>query len=470
MLHRMKHPSDLQGGNVAWGRVRLLVFSLDDDFRFLVRSTFRKLSIRDVASTSVPADGMPLLARGADLVLLDFGAQPDQGFLMLERMRASEDKRFIDVSVLAVVPVDAPKLVRRARELGIEGVVPKPISGHELVLRVAETLTSPTRMPPPDKPAEKPRVILNKPSAAPTPEPPPPIPIPPGILDPVGRPGEAPAPTAFVPRTGHGRGGVAGIAIAPRPSAAGDGGVGGEIASQPRPSVGGLSDDDLAVMKPGGGVLVEPAASPRKPRGGESPAAKRRREAWEAELAQLGHKKKKAGEDVAVFDVAAVAAEHVKWLQSKGAEGKRANLEGMDLAGADLSKSVLANATFRGVDLSDATLAESRLDGADLRRAILSAANLCGANLGVASLRHANLTLANLDNAVLRGADLSGATLRGAKVSATDFKGAMMVSTDLRQADLRQADNLTQAQVDKSLCDMSTRLPPGVFRPKRDGE
>jgi CheY-like chemotaxis protein len=470
MLHRMKHPSELQRGSVAWGRVRLLVFSLDDDFRFLVRSTFRKLSIRDVASTSVPADGLPLLARGADLVLLDLGVQPDQGFLLLERMRASDDKRFIDVPVLAVVPVDQPKLVRRAQELGIEGMVPKPISGHELVLRVSETLTSPTRMPLPDKPAERPRVVFNKPGATPPPAPPP-IPIPLDVVvDDLPPSSAEPRPTALLPRPSHG-GGTSGVAGAFRPGVASGVGVG--VAVAPRPSAGVLGDDDLAVMTPGGGVLVETAGVAPKTSAaleGETPAARRRREMWEAELAQLGHEKKKPGGDVAVFDVTAVAAEHVLWLQTKGAEGKRANLEGMDLAGADLSNSILANATFRGVDLSDATLTASRLDGADLRRAILSAANLSGANLGVASLRHANLSLANLDNAVLRGADLSGATLRGAKVSATDFKGAMLVSTDLREADLSKAENLIQSQVDKTLCDMSTKLPPGIFRPRTDGD
>jgi uncharacterized protein YjbI with pentapeptide repeats len=141
-----------------------------------------------------------------------------------------------------------------------------------------------------------------------------------------------------------------------------------------------------------------------------------------------------------------------------------------DLAGVDLSGAILANATFREVDLSDSCLAEARLDGSDFRYATLSAANLGGANLGVAALRHAKLNLSNLEGAVLRGTDLSGASLSGARTAGADFKGAVMMGADLRDADLSRVENLTQAQVDKTICDKATKLPPGVFRPLAEGE
>ncbi|MGE5504938.1 MAG: pentapeptide repeat-containing protein [Actinomycetota bacterium] len=514
----MRHPTELHNGQVAWSKIRILVFGMDDDFRFLVRSTFRRLGIREVSSTTVPADAPTMLGRGVDIVLLDLGNQVEDGVAFLGRMRGTGNA-FDDIPVLAVAPADQKPAVERCRALGIEGMVPKPISGHELVKRVSDTLIAPKRMAPPDSLAPKPKIEMRKVDAPLLVDDAPKMPIPPAVaagLPPIvdelaaARPGTArmipspaPPPPPAPPPSPHGGslpGTGSGGSAAPAARPAGGRLGGDDIAPARRPSGGTLSADDLAgpAARPSGGKIAPediaaakvlagklglddlagtaPAKKPRakaavEPLDDDDPAAKaaaeRRRKAWEEEVAAKGHKTR-TGKDVAAFDVSAVVAEHVSWLQSQGAQGKRANLEGMDLASADLSKAVLANATLRRAELSDANMAEARLDGADLRHAVLSAANLSGANLGVASLRHANLAIANLEGAVLRGTDLSGATFRGARLEGADFKGAMLVSTDLREADLSRVDNLTQAQVDKAVCDMSTRLPPGVFRPAKD--
>ena len=72
-------------------------------------------------------------------------------------------------------------------------------------------------------------------------------------------------------------------------------------------------------------------------------------------------------------------------------------------------------ANLNGVDLSEANLNEVDLYGADLRGANLSKATLYRANLYSADLRGANLCKVNFYRADLGGADLSGADLRGAK-------------------------------------------------------
>ena len=86
---------------------------------------------------------------------------------------------------------------------------------------------------------------------------------------------------------------------------------------------------------------------------------------------------------------------HRKWLNN-GDGGKRADLRGANLRGADL-----CYANLRGADLRGANLCDANLRGADLR----------GANLRGADLRGANLCDANLRGADLRGADLRGADL-----------------------------------------------------------
>ena len=511
----MRHPTVTQSvEGTDWKKVRVLVFGLDDQFRFLARQTFRKLNVREVASFDQPGDLGRLLAQGFDILLIDFAAKSDQGLRVLEAIRQPPGNPNEALPVLAVAPSTLKDVLDRAKALGIEGVVPKPISGHELGHRVGETLANPQRMAPPaslaappkrnfikeadplpeigggeanERPAaagaapvrgipevaalmarleartgvaaslSDPRPSRNGPAAALTGAPPAPSPAPNPVVKaaPAVAPIPVPTPAPCRPSVG---GGGAGFASA------------SDDAPARRISGGKLSDEDLAPARKVSDGPIEVAGLRPDP---DAEAAKRRaakrRKDWEEAMAQTGHAARK-GRDVAALDVSAVVAEHGKWLQTKGAEGKRATFTGMDLAGVDLAGAILANATFREVDLSDSCLAEARLDGSDFRYATLSAANLGGANLGVAALRHAKLNLSNLEGAVLRGTDLSGASLSGARTAGADFKGAIMMGADLRDADLSRVENLTQAQIDKAICDKATKLPPGVFRPLAEGE
>jgi uncharacterized protein YjbI with pentapeptide repeats/DNA-binding response OmpR family regulator len=546
----MRHPTVTQSvADADWKKVRVLVFGLDDQFRFLARQTFRKLNVREVASFDQIAEMGKLLAQGFDILLIDFASKPEEGLRVLEAVRRPADNPQEALPVLAVAPSSLKDTIDRARVLGIEGVIPKPISGHELGHRVGETLIKPQRMPPPTSLPDAPRrnfikdadplpdlageeaappaqsqagpsqavpevaalmarlelrtgvsaslsdprpsrggpveVLQGKappPVAAPAPvpapkAPPAPVPAPKAPPAPVPAPKAPPAPVpapkappAPVPAPKAPPKAAPDSAGAP-PSGFGRGFASvGEDAPVRRPSGGKLSDEDLApVRKLSDGPIEVAGIRPDADAEAAKRRAAKRRKDWEEAMSQVGHKARK-GQDVAALDVSAVVAEHGKWLQTKGAEGKRATFTGMDLAGADLSGAILANATFREVDLSDACLAEARLDGSDFRYATLSAANLGGANLGVAAFRHAKLNLSNLEGTVLRGTDLSGASLGGARTAGADFKGAIMMGADLRDADLSKAENLTQAQIDKAICDKATKLPPGVFRRLDDSE
>lgn len=463
--------------------MRVLLFSQDDAFRFLVRQTFRKLNVRDVLSTSVSADATPFMGQVPDIGLLDLDGDVAAALAFLERVRAAD----ADMPVLVVARSGERAGLDHALDLGIEGVVPKLVSGHELAHRVAETLKKPQRMPPPA--AAKPKAAIKlapRPQAVATQLPSPP----PGAV--AALPGRDDSATqkqelaALTARLGQHIGGTGGGTRSGGSLAGSDAQTrgrlgGGRLADDDvlpsKPAAGRLGDDDLAPAKPAGGPLETlaesaPAALKLKPKAKDDAARRKEEEAksrWHEALAELGHKSR-TGRDVAALDVTAIVAAHLEWLASKGTAGKRASLHGMDLAGADLARTVLANATFREADLSDSCLAESRLDGADFRYAKLGAADLTGANLGVAQLRHADLRLANLQGACLRGADLSGARLRGARLAGADFSGATLVGSDLAEADLSQVDNLTQGQLDKANCDMKTKLPPGVFRPRPKDE
>ncbi len=105
---------------------------------------------------------------------------------------------------------------------------------------------------------------------------------------------------------------------------------------------------------------------------------------------------------------------HVQWLETVGAQGVRANLEGANLVGANLRGANLVGANLEGANLEGANLEGADLEGADLEGANLEGANLVGADLEGADLEGANLEGANLVGANLRGANLRGANLEGA--------------------------------------------------------
>ncbi|GAA3588423.1 hypothetical protein GCM10022419_083430 [Nonomuraea rosea] len=125
----------------------------------------------------------------------------------------------------------------------------------------------------------------------------------------------------------------------------------------------------------------------------------------------------------------------------RGARLSGANLDHADLSGADLH-----GAYLNSTDLSYAVLFTADLGGAHLNGADLSGADLFEANLRKADLSSADLSGVDLFNADLRGADLRGADLRGANLSGADLRGADLRKAILRGADLKGA-NLTGADL-----------------------
>jgi hypothetical protein len=169
-------------------------------------------------------------------------------------------------------------------------------------------------------------------------------------------------------------------------------------------------------------------------------------------------------------EIAAMLADHLKWLRDEG--GKRANLSGANLfrailsganlsgailSGANLSDAILSGANLFGANLSGVNLTGANLFGANLTDASLSGANLSGVNLTDAALPRANLTGANLTGANLYGANLSDAHLSGANLSGANLSGANLSDASLFGANLSGA-NLSGAKVnDKTAIDILRR-------------
>jgi len=171
---------------------------------------------------------------------------------------------------------------------------------------------------------------------------------------------------------------------------------------------------------------------------------------------------------------AEVLAEHQRWIDSNGREGRRAELEGADLrgmrlgaaanlrradlrrahleganlAGADLSGAQANGAHFEGAILEDLVADQHELncfEGASFHGAVLSGArlqspDLTGAILLGAALPSARLENAELTGADLRGVDLTGAISAGASLRYARLGGARLTAADLGVASLKRAD------------------------------
>ncbi|TPE51495.1 pentapeptide repeat-containing protein [Amaricoccus solimangrovi] len=175
----------------------------------------------------------------------------------------------------------------------------------------------------------------------------------------------------------------------------------------------------------------------------------------------------------------------------EGAYLSGARMEGADLRearmeGADLWQARMEGAYLRGARMEGANLWQARMEGADLREARMEGADLWqarmeGAYLRGARMEGANLWQARMEGADLRGARMEGANLSGARMEGADLWQARMEGADLRGADLRNskwagasiraspahfadlrgAQDVTQAQLDQFIGNAGTLLPEG---------
>ena len=135
-----------------------------------------------------------------------------------------------------------------------------------------------------------------------------------------------------------------------------------------------------------------------------------------------------------------------------------ANLDGADLQVATLEGAVFRGASLRGADLDGAHLEAANFTAADMRGASLSKAWLTETVFGYG--RHIPG-----DRREKRCTNLSGNTIHKSKVDNVDFSGAILEGAYLKHTDLRRTTGLTKAQLDWTIGDETTRLPPGLHVP-----
>lgn len=377
----MRHPTQLHSGTIPWPKIKIMVFSQDEAFRFLARQTFRKLNVREVLSAGGPADAAKVLAQAPDIGLVDTDGDLDMALAFLEQVRSAD----ADLPVLLVAKTaDRPRLAH-ALTLGVDGVVPKPISGHELIHRTGDSLKAPRRQP--------------------APPPPPPL--------------DTPAEIGGGPRW-----------------------TDGDLASLPAKKAGSYADDDIPAARPAATGTLEALSE-----GAEAERADWQAELTAAgHRPRRG--KDVAGLDVGAIVAAHLLWLTSQGGQGKRADFRKLDLAGAALAGTVLANAGFREAELSDARLAEARLDGADFRHASLNAADLSAANLGVAQLRHCDLRLANLQGASLRGADLSGARLGGAKLAGADFKGALLVGCDLSGADLSQVDDLAPSQLEKALFD----------------------
>ncbi|MCY4092751.1 MAG: FRG domain-containing protein [Caldilineaceae bacterium] len=117
-----------------------------------------------------------------------------------------------------------------------------------------------------------------------------------------------------------------------------------------------------------------------------------------------------------------------------------------NLAGIDLSETILTNSTLNNFDLAHADLSASGLDKTKFIKATLTKASFHSSDLKNACLNEADLSGADFRNATLESADLTDATLTDANLTTTNLLGANLSGTSPWKAELFDPDNESPKQ------------------------
>ena len=192
---------------------------------------------------------------------------------------------------------------------------------------------------------------------------------------------------------------------------------------------------------------------------------------------------------ISIDELKQIYMDHIKWIKSKGKEGKRANLRLVNLKGLKLKNAILAYADLQQtnlfrVDLQKAFLIRTNLKKsyicqANLKMASLFKADIEGAEIVGSNLSNSNLTKANLKNCNCRGSDFEKAILAKANLQGADFLSTFLEETDLRGAILIGVKNLSieqlhgvktlfQAKLDPELMEQIKATNPNLLKePKK---
>lgn len=156
--------------------------------------------------------------------------------------------------------------------------------------------------------------------------------------------------------------------------------------------------------------------------------------------------------------LAAVAA-HEAWVNSQGAEGRRLDLDMVEVVALNLDNRVLSGARLRRCRLPGLTLRMASLEMADLSYSEMDGVDMRGAGVNGANLRRTRLTGAQLNGVTGRPVMLSGGRPWPTNLEGADLSGADLSGAEVGDAIITNA-RLTGARLDNSGITGPVETPP----------
>lgn len=350
----------MQGGSSRnrapnWGGMTILIVDQDNEFRFWARSVFRKKGVMEVYSTASGADALEILRNNdVDIGLVDLVMEDMDGVRFIQEMRDSANNKQAAMPVVLLTRSADLQALAPAFDAGVENMIQKPVSEAVLLQRTGSTATNPQRVVLKGAATRKNRRTKEASDE--------------GGPKQRARPDDQSdtSEEALVSPNDAARskGGKTGKRARPVGRRSKDGGTLDDVETPARDRGQSVSDDDWNAE------LEKPSSKN---------ASLSSDEDWKATFDDQ-EKEVRIGEDVDEIDVDAIVAQHGVWLETRAAQGQRANLEKLDIAGIDLAGKDMSNANMRSTDLSDAVCVGTIFQGADLRSASLSGATRISAS------------------------------------------------------------------------------------------
>ena len=125
-----------------------------------------------------------------------------------------------------------------------------------------------------------------------------------------------------------------------------------------------------------------------------------------------------------------------------------------------LRKAIIIECNLENVVMSNADLFQTQFRKCILTNAILHYANMENTNLIECSLRYTKFDHCNMVDSILIGSDFEYAILYKSNMSGANFERTNLSGTDLSDAILRNAKNLTQHQIDQAIAELGN--PPDL--------
>ncbi|CAG0886081.1 unnamed protein product [Darwinula stevensoni] len=163
---------------------------------------------------------------------------------------------------------------------------------------------------------------------------------------------------------------------------------------------------------------------------------------------------------------------NMSWCCLERADLSHAQMGGAQLLGVRMLCANLEGANLVGCNFEDPVGSKALLEGANLKLANLEGSNMCGVNLRVATLKNANARNCALRSAVLAGADLENCDLTGSDLHEANLRGAnlknasleLMIENVMLPADSQSLESLLDISLSgESGNQVDWKLPRGEF-------